>query len=220
MNPLCFGDDRCAELQALGLVAEAISELESEALPGLRELLTRPPALNDIRGEVRTMGMALARAHRAVSAVLNAKKTAPHRYEARLLLTPGGAARPRGRELIELQQRLSEVGAHVDAVLKELPKAPTRHKSGGAAPIDLICTSMQRGFAMRGLALPAHLRPSASQARSFWHVVVTCYSAAGFPGADPERAIRAYMRDWRKLQRLSQAIAQGQNVKNVTDVLS
>jgi hypothetical protein len=222
MNPIRFEPHQLAELEQLGVVPEAINQLETEALPLAQEFLERQPAHTDVRDELQAVADALAAARHAVERLLNAKRAVPHLIAARSRIAGGGRRNMTGgMRLAETSQSLATAIEVVAAALGTVPDKARRHPSASAMPIKYLHMALQRGSIMAGHdpLVPA-LKPSSSVTSAFRRVIGICYEAIGEPSTDPERAIKAHVKNWRAQQDYAERLRLGQNPPEKSEVLS
>jgi len=202
MAPIRFDPHHRDELLKMGLAPEAIVQIELEGLPPARYYLEREPPRADVRDELQSVCDALAAARSAIERLLDATAAVPHLNAARMRISGGGRRHAMGgMRLDETSKSLqTAVGVVADA-LAALPADPVRHQSADPYPIKLIHRALQFGLIMAGLEpLDPRLKPSSSPTSPFRRMVGICYEAIGAPAADPERAIKAYVKRWRSLQ--------------------
>ena len=215
MQPIRFEPHQRAELEQLGVVPEAIKLLEFEALPLAQAILEQEPAHADVRGELQAVADALQAARQAVERLLNAKRAVPHLMAARSRIAGGGHRNMMGgMRLDETSQSLATSIDVLAQALATLPDKPLRRQSASSLPIDHIHRALRVGSVMARLAPGAEppfpeVSPSSSVTSAFRRVVGICYEAIGAPSTDPERAIKAFVKDWRKLQELVKRIGFG-----------
>ena len=207
MQPVRFTPQQHAELLRLGVVDQAIVQLETDALPRAREILKRGPPKGAVLDELAAVDKALVVARSAVERLLNAKDSVPHLREARARIHGGGYRHMfGGLRLDETSKALSvAIGVVADAIAT-LPAGPVRHQSASPLPIKLIFSAVQFGSVLSGLepVLP-QLKPSMSPTSGFRQMVGICYEAIGTASTDPERAIRAYLKQWRVLMQIAES---------------
>lgn len=80
----------------------------------------------------------------------------------------------------------------------------TAHRDGDPWLVEMIDVAMRRNWPTDE-PYPRKLRPSVSVTSAFYKIVDICFEAAGYPH-HPKRAIEAYVKEWRALQK-SGAIA-------------
>lgn len=203
MAPIRFASHQSAELLKLGLAQEAIDRIEVEGLPLAKAALEREPPRADVRDELQAVAEALSKARRAVERLLNATAAVPHLKAARLKIAGGGRRyQMGGMRLDETSKSLATAIDVVSEAISRLPPEPMRHQSADPLPIKFIHSALQFGSIMAGLGplLPRLLKPSSSPTSAFRRMVGICYEAIDAPSTDPERAIKAYVKQWRALQ--------------------
>lgn len=105
--------------------------------------------------------------------------------------------------------------------MRQLPSEPVRHRDASYLPIRAIYSTVQAGFILAGQESAAPgIKPSASPTSKFRRLIGICYEAIDAPTTDPERAIRAYVREWRELEKHTKKLRAVQNVPEDPDVLS
>jgi hypothetical protein len=208
VEPIRFKPHHRAELLRLGLVPDAIDRVEVEALPAARELLTRAPLRGDVVNELRCVEKALLDAKNAIEKLLTATDQVPHRMAARMLLSGMGHRFTQGgRKLDQTSTSLTASMKVVAEAISKLPPGPNRHQAASSLPIKLIYSAVQFGSLKGGVdELPANLKPSSSPTSSFRKMIGICYECVDAPSADPERAIKAYVKRWRALEKHLESI--------------
>jgi len=222
MTPIRFNPNQRAELLRLGLVPECVDQIEQEGLPQAKLFLEREPPRADVRAELQGLRDALGEAREAIERLLEAKDTVPHLYAARRKIYGGGQRHMMGGlRLDETSKSLQTAVGVVSEALDRLPPEPVRHQSADPFPIERIHSAVQLGL-IRALREPQdpHLRPSNSPTSAFRRIVGVCYEAIGAPTSDPERAIKAYVKEWRALAAHIERLRAAQNPLGNSDVLS
>lgn len=212
MKPVQFTPDERRELLRLGLSEAMVHQIEVDALPIAKESLSWQPSRSDVRAELREVTDAIKAARDAIEALLAATSAAPARLTARSLL-PGGGLRHRegGMRLAEASKRLDDSLSVLQVAESCIPDdKPLRRTTASHYPVELIHNAMQLGSLIEG-ADPhvERVRPSSSPTSRFRQVVGICYQAIGADNTDPERAIKAYMTERRKLNRALQSRGSG-----------
>jgi hypothetical protein len=205
MDPIRFTDLQRSELQALGLIDEVLHELEVRGLPTASRLLTREPARGDVLAELQSLEKSLRDAQAAVMRILTVSEdVAPHAVEARRHLLVAGPAYGAGvRALFDVRDALTAAVGVAQQARSRAPRDPLRHRAASHRPVEAIHECMQLGRLIAGRdSLPKSLRPSASPTSPFRRIVGICYEAIDAPTADPERAIKAYVKRWKPLAEL------------------
>lgn len=203
MHSIPFLPHQREELLRIGVQGQAISCIEIEALPMARRFLTRPPRKKDVLDELHGLQKKLAEAHTAVERLLDANAAVPHLREAQAFLAASqGRHALGGLRLHRTSRSLAEAIDIVTAGIATIPPGPLRHRSADPYPIKLIHSALQHA-AMFESGDPAlvGLEPSSSPASPFRRLVGICYDAIGVKHADPERALKAYMKAWRALEK-------------------
>lgn len=203
MDRISFKPHQRQELIALGLTDKMLEYIEIEALPTARRFLKRPPPKNDVRNELRDLEKALTQARERIERLLDATHDVPHLKAAAGLLTAGqGRHVMGGIRLNETSKSLAVAIKLVSDGIEAMPPGPLRHRSADPYPVELIYGALQLGvLSERGEPDPTFMRPSSSPTSPFRRMVGICYEAIGAAHADPERAIKAYMKQWMALQR-------------------
>lgn len=203
MHRVPFNPHQRRELAALGLTDKMMEHIEIGALTTAREMLKRPPRNEDVRGELLQLQKKLTEARDAIERMFEApKEFAPLRY-ARSMLTAGqGRHVMGGIRLNESSKSLAAAIEVVEAGIAKVPAKPLRHRSADPYPVELIHDALQMGvLAERGEPDPDFMWPSASPTSPFRQMIGICYEAIDAPHADPERAIKAYLKKWTALHR-------------------
>lgn len=184
----------------LGVVAEAIDRIEVEAMPQASVMLKRRLPKTDTLDELSSVATALDWARGAIERLLDASAASPHRLAARKLIPGGGHRQKMGG--ITLDQASKSLAVALEVVyeaIARLPTGPVRHQAANPYPIELIHRAMQLGSMLSGAEpVPARLKPSVSPTSAFRRVVGICYEAMNEPTADPERALKAFVKGWRE----------------------
>lgn len=202
MQPIRFEPHHRAELLRLGLTDAAIGQIEVDALPVVKKWLRVAPRRNDVLNELLDVSQAMRDARSAIERLLDATEAVPHLMEARLNLEGGGH-----RHLLAgltLDKASKSLSAAMDAVvfaIEDMRPDPVRHRTASANPIKHIYSAIQFSWTFTGLgALPPNLKPSSSPTSAFRRIVGICYEAIGAETSDPERAIKAYVKEWIELE--------------------
>lgn len=204
MHRVLFKAHQRDELLSLGVESIAIECIEVEALPIARQFLRRPPPKNEVLGELRDLQRTLTKAHGAIERLLNATAAVPHLKAAQAWLTAGqGRHAMGGLRLNETSKSLSVAIDVVVTGIAQVPPGPLRHRSADPYVVELIHDALQHGsIAATGDPMSHGLRPSASPRSGFRRMIGICYEAiVAKDDADPERALKAYMKKWRALMR-------------------
>lgn len=203
MQPIRFTAQQRADLLQMGLVAQSIEALETEALPRARHALSRQPPKSAVLDELTAVDKSLTDARNAIARLLNATDAVPHLKAARSSIHGNGYRHLfGGLRLDETSKSLTvAIGVVADAIAN-LPEGPVRHQTASAYPIKLIFNAVQFGSAVAGRnPVVRELKPSASPTSAFRKMVGICYEAIGAATTDPERAIKAYLKEWRSFER-------------------
>ena len=201
MKSIQFTADQRRELLRLGLTAAMVHQIEVDALPVAKLALSWQPSRSDVRAELRHVTAAVQAARDAIEALLGATPAAPARLTARSLI-PGGGLRHRegGTRLAEASKRLDDSLLVLQVAESCIPEdEPLKHTTASHYPVELIHKAMQLGLLIDGVDPQVNKwsRPRSSPTSPFRQAVGICYQAIG-ANPDPERAIRAYITEWRK----------------------
>ena len=208
-----FSPDQRRELLRLGVPEMAIQVIEVEALPAARRRLVRQAPMREVRKELQHVETAVREARNALEALLTPSKVASMRDAQTLLIGGGYRYQQDGIPLNRASQALVPALEVLAVAIKQLPEKPVRHRLADDRPVYLIHDALQKGclFAgmpfvevkrgrLAGLSLIApELRPSTSPTSPFRQIVCICYERLGMPTADPERAVKAFVRRWVRL---------------------
>jgi len=211
MHRITFKAHQRTDLLALGVASKAIECIEVEALPIARQFLKRPPRKNDVQRELNDLEKTLTKAHGAIERLLDAPGSVPH-LKAALAQIAGGYGRHSlgGLRLNETSKSLSIAIDVVAKGIAQVPPGPLRHRSADPYTIELIHNALQHGsIAATGDPMSHGLKPSASPTSGFRRMIGICYEAIDAPYADPERALKAYLKEWRVLERYFEVNAIG-----------
>lgn len=222
MEPIRFNTDQRAELLRLRLLDSVIDHLESDGLPLAQYRLTREPPRGDVLDELRAVGKTINEARIEIERLLNATRAVPHLWTARSQISGGGRRHVMGGIVLnQTSKSLATALAVIDEAIAAIPTKPVRHHDASDFPIKAIYSAVQRGFVMAGQEPVAPgLKPSASPTSKFRRLIGICYEAIGAPTDDPERAIKAYVKEWRKLDKYMATLNAAQNAPEEPDVLS
>jgi hypothetical protein len=204
MSLPAFTADQRKRLLALGLLQSQIDELEA-VLPLAAAFIQAPPALADVRDCLVRISGAQKRASKELLRLLDVAPTLPALLEAqyRVLAADSLASnRDPGETVRVANYALFAAGAVFQRALDDLPPPPTqrRHRAASAIPIFQLDAAMLRGFikshgeTARPMPLYAPKR-SASPGSQYRRIVGICYEAMGQRNTDPERAIKAFIRE-------------------------
>jgi hypothetical protein len=215
MPPIRFTKQQRKDLLGLGLPDEVITAIEVEALPWSRRIvLHQEPRRADVLAELRAVQSALIRARDAIERFLQPEPKGPPPYSVPLPSVPHlDAARKRlagggyrhimdGIPLNRTSMALVECIEVMDRAVASVEPGPVRRRTANTMAIENIHRAMQKAsfFSTGQFHLPG-LEPSASPESKFRDVIGICYQAIGAPFPDPERALKAYMREWRALMK-------------------
>lgn len=165
-------------------------------------VLTREPPRGDVLNELRAVEKAIDEARNGIERLLNATAAAPHRLAARSQISGGGRRHAMGgMRLNETSKSLAMAKEVIGEAIAGIPTEPARHRQASAFPIKVIYSAVQVGFILAGQEpVPPGLKPSVSPTSNFRRLIGICYEAIDAPTADPERAIKAYVKQWRPLR--------------------
>lgn len=203
MLRISFTRHQRTQLQALGVPDHAIALLEGEVLPAAQQLLRKRPRRNDVLAELKDLSRSLTKASASIERTLAATRVVPHRWEALSLLSGGyGRHAMGGLRLSEASEALARATRAVQQAIDDVPPGPVRQRVADPYPIQLIQGALAHGaFAAYGDPNAHQIRPSLSPTSPFRQIVGLCYEALKLRSADPERALRAYMKQWRAIER-------------------
>lgn len=203
MHRVPFSQHQRQELLALGLGSKVLEYIEIEALPTARVFLKKPPRKNDVRNELRDLQLALTKAQDAIERLLDATPALPHLKAAQAVLTAGqGRHVMGGIRLNETSKSLTVSIKLIADGLEQMPPGPLRHRSADPYPVELIHDALQAGSIAESGDPDAHgVWPSASPTSAFRRLVGVCYEAIDAQFADPERAVKAYVKKWSALHK-------------------
>jgi hypothetical protein len=200
MNPIRFDAHQRAALTKLGLTPEAIFYIEAEALPTARIFLRQRPPKRDVVKELLDLQKSLLKARAGIERLLGASRDVPHLHTALAHLSAGhGRYALGGLRLSETSQSLAVAIDVIEKGIADLPPGPVRHRFADPYPIELIHGAIQTGtFKATGDPYAHGMSPSVSHTSRFRRVVGVCYEVLlNQPEADPDRALRAYVKAWR-----------------------
>ncbi len=222
MKPILFSEQQRSALAGLGLVPQSIDEIERDALPRAREILKLDPPGADVLHELQGLEKSLNDARAAIERLLNANRTVPHLWHARSRVCGRGFGHV--GNALRLKETAKSLAVAIDVVkdsIASTPPGPVRHRAATTLPIQIIHSAYQLGLMLAGLD-PASggMKPSVSPTSDFRRMVGICYEAIDASTTDPERAIKAYLRKWRELEKVAAEAGSGQNVLEEPDVLS
>lgn len=220
MRDIRFTPDQRAELLSLGVPAETIERLEHRVLPLARRYLTQDQPRNVILNEFRNVERAMSSARNAIEGLLNEVDQSASRVAARWYLAGGGRRyRQDGLRLDETSKSLATAIDIMKAAIDRVPPGPLRHKLADPYPVELIHKALLEAQDMDQGPSAMRFKPSASppsKTRPFRRIVGICYDAIDLKSltgqtlatdsitnesCDPERAIKAYLPQWREHER-------------------
>lgn len=208
MEPIRFQPHHRAELVRLGLQSETIERLERPVLNWASRYLVREPPNKAVLKVLNRLAAALTSAHGAVEGILDHSIRSPALEAARRYFVSGGRRHDRdGMRLDEASKSLATAIEVVAVAVKKVPTDAARHRSADPYPVELIHKALMHPT-KAGPAASAKLRPSVSPTSAFRQIVGICYEAIGAPNTDPERPIRAYMKQWRELEKYAATLTQ------------
>ena len=223
MRPIRFTKTQRKDLVRLGLPVEVIEAIEVEALPwSKRVILHQEPRRNDVLAELNAVRGSLIGARDAIERLLAAPRSVPHLNGARSMIAGGGYRSIQdGVALNHTSAGLTECIEVMNRAIASVLPGPARRKTANAVAIDHIHDTLQTAsyFAI-GEFHPPGLEPSASPTSAFRQLIGICYEAIGAPSADPERALKAYLKRWRAQVKAQSESESGQNVPEKSDVPS
>ena len=205
-RPPTFSKDQRQQLLKLGVSDSQILELQSNGLPAVATVVRSLPKMQDVRDELSEVSTALRRSQRAISKLLSANDTAPARSEALLRVQSVSLVLP--GELEPLEHALAGLkvcDAAVSRAKEDLEAlGQRRFRAGHPRPIQRIEAALLQGF-VKGRdpsrPMPEYLiKVSSSPTSVFRRIVGICYEAAGVANTDPERAMKAYIAQRKKLR--------------------
>lgn len=219
MKP-CFTSEHKRQLRRHSVTAEQVGELE-KILPHIR-LSAQPALMADVRSRLQDIADA---AHTLASAIKRldhgigpADSAAAWRlYEAHSTqlaadhLADPHTHYPNNPDPQALRVEAARLEAIANAAMEPLRGKQARARTGSLLPVSWIDDALLDGWSKthtnhlsdddlrKGNYPPLPAYPFApSQGRAFREIVSICYQAAGHPTADPERAIKNYLRGERK----------------------
>jgi hypothetical protein len=200
--PIRFTVQQRKELKGLGVPIEAIDAIELEALPWSQAVFLRQePRRAEVLAELQAVRAALIVARDAVERLLDAPPSVPHLKAARSKIVGGGLRHAQdGIALDHTSAGLAESIGVIDRAIASVPPGPTRHRSASTMAIERIHDALQQASIFMGSdPHPPGLEPSTSPTSAFRNMIGICYAAMGVPNPDPERALKAYLKQWRAL---------------------
>jgi len=201
-----FDEEQVAELRGLGLPDVQILALK-HALLGVHACLVQAVPMSDVRDELAALQSAMTVAVKRLRRVR--RSTAPAPWEALMRIQK---ARPEhvdsidgdrwNDDLAHAEQALRDLLETVGWAIEDLPTGQRRYRAANPEAIGHIHRGLMKGWteAHAGQAFPAFpFRPSINPTGPFRTIVKICYAAVtGHHDADPERAIKAYIRNERE----------------------
>ena len=204
MTSIRFQKHQRDELLRLGVPAVAIEDIERSVLGWAKRYLTREPPRSTVLKELRNVADALTSARSAIEALLDDADNADSRAAARRALAGGGRRyKQDGLRLDETSKSLTTAIEVMTTAIASVPVGPQRHKSADPYPVEFIHKALLNVLSAEQVALAKRLKPSVSATSPFRQIVGICYEVIEAPADDPERAIKAYLKQWRELQRYS-----------------
>jgi hypothetical protein len=203
-----FTADQRHRLSTLSVSEAQIKEVESIGLRWASIWLRKQPKLQDVRDELSTVSTAVNRARQALSKLLGADNTAPAAARREALLWSQVAAQSMGYKLETLE--MTETQLEVAQVLLDQAQTDVtkigqrRFRAADVFPIARIDQALLQGFVNGrdpSKPMPPYvIKVSSSPTSVFRQIVGICYEAAGAANTDPERAIKAYIAQRKKLR--------------------
>jgi len=223
MPPIQFTEQQRRDLSKLGLPVEVIDAIEIDALPRAKEIiLRREPRRTEVIDELQSVRRALSDARDAVERLLAAPRSVSHLSEARANI--GGRAYRYADDRMALKRTLAGLAESVkvmDRAIAAVPLGSTRHRSANTRAIETIHDALQLASDGAGFEFhPPGLEPSSSPTSAFRKMIGICYEVMDTKHPDPERALRAYLKQWRVLTAAVKRGPMGQNVPKESDVPS
>jgi hypothetical protein len=196
MDLIRFEPHQRDELLRLGVTLDAIERLERPVLSWASRYLAKEPPRGAVLRELKGIADAVASAHSAIEGILDDSDPNPDRAAARWYFA-GTLKRYKsdGLRLGETSKSLSLALDLVNAAIARVPPGPLRHKSADPYPIEQIHKAL---LGHADASDDRQFRPSVSPTSKFRQVVGICYEAIGASSNDPERAIKAYLLQWKE----------------------
>lgn len=201
---LKFSKHQRESLARLGLFAEQIGLLE-EMLPLWAFAIRKQPARDAVQSKLEAIQKPMKQALGALESFLADRSAAGDEALLRIrlvdvsLLADGGG---RGAEILERAKSDIDLALKIAGVAQSLGRADQqRHKKAMLLPIGQIDGALQEGFRKHH---EWHRIPQStytiriSRSGPFRDIVAICYEVIAEPDADPDRAIRTYLKKNKK----------------------
>lgn len=209
-----FTPDQARQLVELGLESEAQIKALKSALLGVHACLLVPAALTDVRNELTELQAELSTARSKLRHIRRSGSAAA--WEAHLRMQQaraqyGDPADPErwGDDAQRAEKVISEVLEIVDRAIHDLPAKQRRARTANPEGVRHIHLGLLRGWTEvhRGVYAPAFpFKPSSNPTSAFRCIVGICYAAVtGNADADPERAIKAFIKQERIAAKMREA---------------
>ncbi len=219
-----FSPEQVSHLRKLGLFENQIKRV-NEVLPLCRAVLSSAPPIAEVRDELASLIGALeAVGHRTAAMLTSAERSrAAIEAEARVQVAaydlsqsdPHGQVRASDDEIADALNAIRPVLSSARRALVALPEFSRRHRKASPIPVQLINSALLLGWGSVyhpvrdsdapledfSLAPPYPFSPSVSQSKPFRAIVGVCYDAfSDSESMDPERAIKAFLREERAIR--------------------
>lgn len=183
-------------LKNQGLIDEQIKELET-ILPLCRAWLRNLPTMTEVREGLRDLDKAISKTRRLISKAHNATQRTPGQNEILQRLFSADYEENHSLETIsKTMETLAQMQSITNRALTDLPREQRRHTSANPYPVQCIDNALVKGFIKGGDPPfpPYTLKRSSSPNCPYRNIICICYEAMGFDNADPERAIRNFLK--------------------------
>lgn len=195
-------------LELLGVIPEQVEHLRL-ACTVMPLWLQSPPARNEVRDILENVASLSSQLETRLQEIVKQRDRA-HGYAHGLIEVRYWAARPGDGEPTASHHFLPRLKALTDAAnqaAESLPKEQARRRAS-TSPIGRIQDALLQGWRdAHGTRVttdnrpqktppkyPVKLRPSSSPTSAFLELCCICYEVSGVDEANPERAIKAYLR--------------------------
>lgn len=200
--PFSFAQKR--SLWRLGLIDAQIHQLETVGLPTAIAwfTLTSPARQQDVAYELSLLAKTLKTANKKMARLVTASAANKALFEVQQRIFKAAYDTKHHLEIIKSTNvELGKALAVVERATIDLPRAQRRNQTASPQPVKIIDDALCRGFANGhppDRAIPPYtLRRSSSPTSAYRKIIRICYQAMGQKNADPERAIKAFIR-WSK----------------------
>jgi hypothetical protein len=191
-----FTAEQVAELKRLKLLDAQIAELTVQ-IAKTRSLFEPAPQMAKVRSELDGLRESLDAAHKRLERWKEAKDKASFEAWMRLRAEAWGDGRETGDELATLIEHLLNIVASARTGVSS--EQQRRHRTASPLPVAIIDTALFEGWVKATSTQTRRtykpIKRSASPTSQFFQIVAICWQTyIGKADANPERAIKAYLK--------------------------